>query len=538
MEALTKHQLRAAAVLAKRRQGAGNSEVGLTADFFRYQADPIGFGQDILKEEYTDDVKRVMESVRDYPVTIARSANGVGKSHGAARIAVWFYKCFPGAQVYTTAAPPENNLRRILWGEIGSIVAKHPQVFRKDRIQASLHIGSGPQTFIEGVAIPSSGTPEQREAKFSGKHAPNLLFIVDEGDAVPMEVYKGIESCMSGGNAHLLIMFNPRMSSGHVFNMEIQKQANVVELSAFEHPNVTTGRDIFPGAVSRDKTIRRINEWSRPLLEGEKPDSECYEVPGYLVGKTGMGLDGTQFSPLPAGFRKISNPSFSYMVLGQYPAQSEQQLISRAWVDAAVSRWMAYVAQNGEKYPTDNIVMGLDVAEFGNDFTVAILRSGNYIAKPLRWKNMDPDATAIRAVQISNEQLAKGARVDGTGVGAGVAPRMTRLGVKSASVKVGSKPTKKADDAEFLQLRDQIWWNCREWLRKDMAMLPPDEELIQELCVPQYEIRNGKIKVTDKDTMRELLGRSPDKADALCLALADEIQTATLRPSPLSDYRG
>ncbi len=538
MEALTSHQVRAAAVLAKRRMGSTPEVGGVSADFFRYQDDPVAFGQEVLGERYTDDVQRVMESVRDYPVTIARSANGVGKSHGAARIAIWFYKCFPGAQVYTTAAPPENNLRRILWGEIGSIVSKHPKVFRADRVQASLHIGSGPQTFIEGVAIPSSGTPEQREAKFSGKHAPNLLFIVDEGDAVPMEVYKGIESCMSGGNAHLLIMFNPRMSSGHVFNMEIQKQANVVELSAFSHPNVVTGQDIFPGAVSQDKTIRRINEWSRPLVTTEKPDAECYEVPDFLAGKSGNALDGTRFAPLPSGFRKVTNPSFSYMVLGQYPAQSEQQLISRAWVDAAVSRWLSYVAMHGEKYPTDNISLGLDVAEFGNDFTVAILRSGHYVAKPVRWKDMDPDATAIKAVQLANEQLAKEARVDGTGVGAGVAPRMMRLGLRSASVKVGSRPTRKADDAEFMMLRDQIWWNVREWLRKDMAMLPPDDELIQELCIAQYSLKSGKIRITDKDTMRELLGRSPDKADALCLALADEIKTVSLSASPLSNYRG
>ena len=38
-----------------------------------------------------------------------------------------------------------------------------------------------------------------REAKFSGKHAPYLLFILDEGDAIGDEVYRGIESCMSGG---------------------------------------------------------------------------------------------------------------------------------------------------------------------------------------------------------------------------------------------------------------------------------------------------------------------------------------------------
>lgn len=81
-----------------------------------------------------------------------------------------------------------------------------------------------------------------------------------------------------------------------------------------------------------------------------------------------------------------------------------------------------------------------------------------------------------------------------------------------------SSPTRKTEIGEFALLRDQLWWLCREWLRTDPgAMLPPDEMLIEELTVPTYAVYNGKIKVIKKDTMRELLKRSPDRADALCL---------------------
>jgi hypothetical protein len=48
-------------------------------------------------------------------------------------------------------------------------------------------------------------------------------------------------------------------------------------------------------------------------------------------------------------------------------------------------------------------------------------------------------------------------------------------------------------------------------------MLPPDEQLIEELTVAQYAIKNGNIRITDKDTMKDQLSRSPDRADALCL---------------------
>jgi len=108
-------KLRAKALLAMRKRVAAGQPASGVKPFSDYQNDPVGFGTEVLGETYIDDVKAVMESVRDNPITIAKSANAVGKSHGAARIAVWFYKCFPGAQVYTTAAPPESNLRRILW---------------------------------------------------------------------------------------------------------------------------------------------------------------------------------------------------------------------------------------------------------------------------------------------------------------------------------------------------------------------------------------------------------------------------------------
>ena len=165
------------------------------ANLIRYQNNPVGFCETILGEHYTSDVIRLMNSVRDNQVTIARSSNGVGKTHGAARMAVWFYKCFPDSQVYTAAAPPEENLKRLLWGEIGSIAQKHPDLFADDQV-GNLNIARNKKEFITGVSIPTSGTKEQREAKFSGKHAPYILFIVDEGDAVPDEVYRGIESCI------------------------------------------------------------------------------------------------------------------------------------------------------------------------------------------------------------------------------------------------------------------------------------------------------------------------------------------------------
>ena len=490
----------------------------LNVDFSDYQEDPIGFCETFFKETYTDDVKRLMLSVRDNPVTVAISANATGKTHVSARLGIWRYVCFKESEVYTAAAPPEGNLKKLLWGEIGSVVEKFPYLFKESKI-TSLHIERAAKEFLTGVTIPMTGTESEREGRFSGKHAPFIMFIVDEGDAVPDAVFRGIDSCMSGGNARLLIMFNPRHQSGSAYRMIRDGRANVVSLSAFNHPNVITGEDVIPGAVTRNKVVQRINDWCMPLPENEIPDAECFELPDFLNGAVGISLSGKPFEPLKPGFYKIMESPFSYMVLGQYPAVSSNQLIARQWVEAARKRWDDYVRDRGEDAITRDVagIQGQDIAEFGDDANVSCFRYGDFVSRLVTWSGLDLTFTADRAVEEYQKRNICQCMADGTGVGAGIASAMNCKGCHAYSIKVASAPTYATEMGEFRILRDQLWWSLREWLRTDQAMLPPDELLLEELLVPTYEIDNGKIRVMRKDIMKEHLKRSPDRADALCL---------------------
>ena len=519
---------RFAALLISQMSKKARASLGSVLNYQSYQDDPVRFCTDILHERFTDDVIALMESVRDHQITIAVSGNAVGKTHAGARISVWFYKSHPNCKAFTAAAPPLENLKNLLWGEIGSIILKNPELFTNDTV-TSMDIRRGPEDYLTGVTIPSSGTAEERESKFSGKHAQHLLFVLDEGDAIPDEVYKGIESCMSGGRkVRLLIFLNPRQASGAVFRMQRDHTANVVHLSALRHPNVITGMDVIPGAVTRETTVRRINEWTRPVNPDEKVGKESsFTLPDFLIGSTAQRQAGNGHYPLlQAGERKIVNSAFSYMVLGQYPAQGANQLISGEWISRARSRYDIYVIEYGDVPPVGaQGVMGLDVAEMGDDLNVAVARYGGYLTPFTVWGGVDTIETGERAIAWYNSQSLKGkivhANVDATGVGVGVAPQMQRAGCVAIGVKVAERPTIKIDIGEFRLLRDQLWWLCREWLRMDPgAMLPPDKELIEELSAPTYNTDSGKIEVMKKADMREILKRSPNKADALCMTFA------------------
>jgi hypothetical protein len=514
-------------------------DTALTNEMSVYQNDPVKFGREVLGETYTEDIEKVMYSVLENPVTIARSATAPGKSHGAARIAAWFYKTHENSKVFTTAAPPLENLKRILWGEIMGIVRKHPRLFDTDTIR-SLFIARNSESFIAGLTIPTSGTSEEREAKFSGKHAPYLLFIVDEGDAVPEEVYRGIEGCMSGGMARLLVMFNPKIMAGSLYRKEISGMANVVKLSAFNHPNVVQGKIVIPGAVDRNITLQRINEWTVPLKSTEKRDASCYDVPDFLVGATAVAPNGVLYEPLEAGVRKIVNPAFSYMVLGEYPAQNEMQLINQVWIDAARSRYDMYVAQRGAKPPEYvKAIMGLDPAELGTDANACCIRYGGFVLPMLTWNGVDTDMSATKALEIYRQYDCDIAYIDATGIGSSIAPSMSRRGrddsnrVRAVGVKLASSPGNfiKSDLGEFYQLRDQLWWALREWLRIDTSsMLPPDPYLLDDLRAPTYRIDDrGKIRISRKDDLRKILRRSPDRGDALTLTFSPQARPKIIR---------
>lgn len=546
-------------------QSFGESEIEKEVnkiDFTKYQWNPELFCREQLNMYITDDMKKIMDSVNKYRITIAVSANGTGKSYLAGALALYWYRAFPGSQVITLASPPERNLSENIWGKIRMFGRLNKSLVENDRV-LSLKIvpkdssddeaNKGMEPIIIGITIPSGSTDEKVATAVSGYHAPYQLIEVDESDGVPDGVFKGIEGCMSGDNARLLLLMNPKMRSGYCWRLIKNGLANVVNLSAFNHPNVITGEDIVPGAVSRAKTVQRINDWTRPIRQGEIPDDvTCFEVPDFLVGTTAESGAGKKYPPLPAGWRRIEESSFATIVLGRFPAQGTNQVISQEWIDAARSRWDLYTAKFGNKPPIGiRPLLGMDVADEGVDWNTVCASYGNYIAPLEKWRGMDVDLSATRASNYYAELRAYQINVESDGLGASVAPKMGRNGywfcpkcestffndkifecpdcktesgnsvemirehINSRKIIVGEKSSKKCELGYFGCLRDQLWWEVREWLRKDQAMLPPDQDLIEELLVVTYGVVEGKIKVMPAKIIREKLGRSADSASAL-----------------------
>lgn len=543
----------------------------LEGDFTKYQQDPVGYFKDVLGIQHIpDDLVKIAESVRDNKVTVCQSATGVGKTFIAAAVASWWYKCFPKSQVIATAAPPEENLKSKLFGEIYDVVLANKKLFKNDKI-LNLKItddvsfkgddeeeGSN-KHFILGKTIPTSGSEEERESKFSGSHAPYLLFINDEADAVPDEVFRGEDGCLSGDGSRQLNLYNPKRRSGHVYETVKKGRANVIVLSAFNHPNVISGENLIPGAVSRDKTIERIWDWTEDLKEGEEPDSSCFEIPDFLVGCTGISPSGSEYPPLKAGWRRIVNSAFAYKVLGRYPSSSANTLFNEADIDNAITRWKMYKAQYGRD-ATKGIkpILGMDVADQGSDNCCVAKKYGNFIDEFKDghdiWRGIDVDLSADKLAKVYAELDALQVNVEADGIGAAIPPKVSRMfywkclnkecqGFEKTysdenvfkcpicqkemarqhynvkKIYVSSPSDKKCDIGKFDKVRDELAWSVANWVKNEpYAMLPPDEELKEQMMAYEYgeDPNSGKIKVSDKKTVKKKIsGDSDDKFAAL-----------------------
>jgi len=74
--------------------------------------DFIGWVEEAFDVRLSSGIRKMFESVAEHRVTIVLSANSTGKTHGAARLALAFWKVYAArrdaehVEVYTAAAPP------------------------------------------------------------------------------------------------------------------------------------------------------------------------------------------------------------------------------------------------------------------------------------------------------------------------------------------------------------------------------------------------------------------------------------------------
>jgi hypothetical protein len=119
-------------------------------------------------------------------------------------------------------------------------------------------------------------------------------------------------------------------------------------------------------------------------------------------------------------------------------------------------------------------------------------------------------------------------KVDAIGLGWGVVGLLEawgREGLHGARI-VGVNVAERAlDSGKFKNQRAEMWWNGRVLLQPDgsgfqVVRLEVDRRVVSQLCAPDFvSDSSGRVQVVSKAVLRKRGGVSPDRAEAILLAL-------------------
>ncbi len=264
-------------------------------------------------------------------------------------------------------------------------------------------------------------------------------------------------------------------------------------------------------------------------LDGETihPSSRTF-IRSHLSDNAYLGDDyRRRIDALPEPMRTIFKTS-DFMALLQ--TSHPMQVIQTAWVKAAQARWSQTRPEGLNGKPITQSCVALDVAEGGRDRTVVARRYGDWFALLETVPGAQTPRAEDAAALVERALLEPGyAVVDADGVGAAAYGILRAKHGKRARAFRGVKPTDRRDKAgmlEFFNVKAAAWWAAREALdpaNGRQIALPPGNDLLAELCAVRWEMSGQKIKIEKKEDTKSRLGRSPDLADAVVMALWDGV---------------
>ncbi len=243
---------------------------------------------------------------------------------------------------------------------------------------------------------------------------------------------------------------------------------------------------------------------SRTFFHATLSDNPILEATGY----------GATIDALPEPLRSLLRGNFhAARILDPW------QVIPGAWVRAAQARW------NDAPPDMPLSVVGLDVARGGQDKTVLARMYGSWVAPLDKYPGVaTPDGPTVATLAMPYAGATHGVMVDVIGVGASVYDVLLSANVQTRGINFAASAGHQSDRSgklRYRNIRAAAYWKLREALDPDHGdnlALPPDPELLADLCAAKWKLTASGIQIEDKEEIRTRLGRSPDCADALALA--------------------
>lgn len=487
------------------------------------QEDPVLHITKVQGVETLEDFQiRICNAVRKYQRVSIAACHDVGKTFTMAKIVLWFGSSFPSCKIITTA-PTFNQVKRLLWSEIRSGFAKSKYPLGGEMLLTEWQMSE--DWFAIGFTSRGSdakGEGQGTASTFQGFHAPYILVIFDEATGIPSSIWQQLEGILTSGFIRFVAIGNPT-SKGSQFYQTFQKAGvHKIYLSCFDSPNlIANGIVDMPSLIFEMDKVRAISDEE----EREKYLSS-YKIKSIPLLSTRWVIERA----LEWG---LDHPLFVSKVLGQFPEEDDNAIISLGAVEEAIYR------QPSKQ--VNPISFGVDVARFGADKTVITRMDGpnvSEIRKLVKKSTTETAGEVISIVNACNRALREGCTiaVDGTGIGAGVVDALVDYqmqnpewkNVRILEVNFGSGFTEKSEGSKvqaeeknkkFVNKKAEIFVLLAVDLKTDIS-LPNENDYLKELPTIIYRFdAKGRQYIESKEEFKKRTGlNSPDTSDSLALA--------------------
>jgi hypothetical protein len=265
---------------------------------------------------------------------------------------------------------------------------------------------------------------------------------------------------------------------------------------------------------------RTYTPMSRTFIPAQLADNPYLAETGYAAS-----LDGLQ-EPLRSAVRD-GNWLISHK-------DDDWQVIPTAWIMAAQDRW----DRDGWK-GHQMTAMALDCAGGGRDAAAIAYRHGGWYGQIETVEGGQTADGAVMASTIMRHRRDGAALVLDVGGGyAGATIERCKdnsIPYRAFNGATKSIATARGTNMKFKNKRAEAIWKLREELDPEQEQgspiaLPPDPELLGELAAARWGVAtDGSIKIEDKEKIRDRIGRSPNKADAVIMCLSEGNKEAIKR---------
>lgn len=232
-----------------------------------------------------------------------------------------------------------------------------------------------------------------------------------------------------------------------------------------------------------------------------------------IDSRTVEGTDPALFARIIQQYG-VESDTVKVEVLGQFPSQGTRQFISNQLVQTAQTRTV-------EPDLGAPLIMGVDVARYGDDSTVIRFRQGRDARSipPVIFKERDNMWVANEIARLMDKMKPDAVNID-AGNGTGVIDRLREMGYRVTEVWFGGSSTSK----EWANKRTEMWADLRDWLGG--GCIDTSAALFRDLTAPEYDYfgkAQDSVMLEAKESMKGRGLPSPDDGDALALTFAGRV---------------